>query len=410
MVGEQLTAATAPPPARWGSRRLLAGAVLFAVLVGAGLAAGTLPRLIQDRAVREQAAVNAAQPPRVAVATATRVAPDAERVLPGNALPLHEISIYPRTTGYLKWWKVDRGDHVKKGQLLAEIATPEIDAQLEQARATLLQDKANVIRAKAQEAYAIADEKRQKFAYDSLATSRNEYDLAVAAAGVASATVKATEATLKVDEANILRLETLQSFQKITADFDGVITARHIDPGALVQADTPSTTRELFHLMQTDIIRVWVYVPQTFSTAVKSGLAATVFRREDPARAFAGTVARTADALDPNTRTLLTEVHVANPDNALRPGMYLQVKFTFDRSIFPVMIPSAAIVIRSQTPTVGVLDANRAIHYRTVQLGRDYGAEVEVTVGLNPGETVAVHPGDDLPDGTVVEPVPTPTK
>ena len=161
--------------------------------------------------------------------------------------------------------------------------------------------------------------------------------------------------------------------------------------------------------MRTDTVRV-VNVPQTFSTVVKAGQAATVYRREDPTRTHTGTVARTADALDQNTRTLLTEVHVPNPDNALRPGMYLQVKFTFDRNVFPVMIPSAAVVIRSQTPTVGVLDGNHAVHYRKVQLGRDYGATVEVTAGLNPGETVAVHPGDDLPEGTVVEPVPQPTK
>ena len=360
--------------------------------------------------MREQAAEDSARPPRVTVATATRIAPDAERVLPGNCLPLTEISIYPRTTGYLKRWTVDRGDRVKTGQLLAEIATPEIDAQLEQTRATLNQDKANLVRSQAQEVYAKAEEKRQEDAYKSSAGSKNDYDSAVAASRVATATVRASEATLKVDEASILRLETLQSFQKITAPFDGVITARNIDPGALVQADNPTTTKELFHLMRTDIVRVWVNVPQTFSTTVKSGQTVSVYRREDPAKTFAGTVARTADALDPNTRTLLTEVHVPNPNNALRPGMYLQVKFNFDRSIFPVMIPAAAVVIRNRAPTVGVIDANHAIRYRPVQLGRDYGAAVEVTVGLNPGETVAVHPGDDLPEGTVIDPVPQPTK
>jgi RND family efflux transporter MFP subunit len=344
----------------------------------------------------------------VVVATAVRVAPDAERVLPGNCLPLTEIAIYPRTTGYLKWWKADRGDRVNAGQLLAEIATPEIDAQLEQARATLAQDKANLVRAEAQEVYAKAEAKRQEDTYRAGGGSKNDYDVAVANCRVATATVRATEATLKVDEANILRVETLVSFQKITAPFNGVITARNIDPGALVQADTPATTRELFHLMRTDTVRVWVDVPQTFSTTVKAGQAVTVWRREDPARTFAGTVARTADALDPNTRTLLTEVHVPNPDNALRPGMYLQVKFTFDRSIFPVTIPAAAVVIRDRAPSVAVLDANHAVRYRPVQLGRDYGATVEVTAGLNPGEIVAVHPGDDLPEGTVIEPVPQP--
>ncbi len=405
------TPAPASEPAvhvKWS--RVVGFGALFASLLAGGLAAGTIPRLNQQRAVQEQAATSTAQPPRVAVAVATRVTQDAERVLPGNSMALTEVAIYPRTTGYLKWWKADIGDRVKAGQLLAEIATPEVDAQLEQTRATLIQDKANLVRSKAQEVYAKAEEKRQKESYTASVGSKNEYDSAVAASGVATATVKASEATLKVDDANILRLETLQSFQKVMAPFDGVITARNIDPGALVQADTPTTTKELFHLMRTDIIRVWVYVPQTFSTTMKAGQVATVYRREEPNRTFAGTVARTADALDPNTRTLLTEVHVPNPDNALRAGMNLQVKFTFDRNVFPVMIPSAAVVIRTQAPMVGVLDGNNAVHYRPIQLGRDWGAEVEVSVGLNPGEVVIVHPGDDLPEGTVVEPVPQPAK
>jgi RND family efflux transporter MFP subunit len=383
---------------------------VLAVLAAGGLAAGTIPRLNRERAVRDQSASDAARPPRVTVATAVRVAPDAERVLPGNCLPLTETAIYPRTTGYLKWWKADIGDRVRAGQLLAEIAAPEIDAQLEQARATLVQSRANLVRSQAQDVYARSEEKREKKLVGTLAVSQNDYEIAVAAARVATANVGATEATLKVDEANIQRLETLQSFQKITAPFNGVITARNIDPGALVQADTPTTTREMFHLMRTDTVRVWVYVPQVFSTTIKPGQMVTVWRREDPSRTFAGTVARTADALDPNTRTLLAEVHVPNPDDALRPGMYLQVKFTFDRNILPVVIPSAAVVIRDQFPTVAVLDADHAVHYRRVHLGRDYGATVEVSAGLEPGEVVAVHPGDDLPEGTAIEPVPQPAK
>jgi RND family efflux transporter MFP subunit len=406
----QLTTPAAPPTPRTRWIWLLAGGVLFALVLVGGLAAGTIQRLKQEQTVRDQATAVAAQPPRVAVAIATRVAPDAHRLLPGNCLPLTEAAIYSRTTGYLKRWTADIGDRVKAGQLLAEIATPEVDAQLEQARAALVQDKANVVRTQAQEAYAKAEAQRQYRLAGSLATSKDEYENAAAAARVATATVSAAQATLKVDEANILRFETLQSFEKVTAPFDGVITARNIDPGALVQADTPNTTRELFHLMRTDVVRVWVNVPQVFSSSIKSGQVATVYRQDDPARTFAGKVARTADALDPATRTLLTEVHVPNPDNALRPGMYLQVKFTFDRSVFPVMIPSAAVVIRSQAPTVGVLDGNNAVHYRPVQLGRDWGATVEVSAGLSPGETIIVHPGDDLPDGSVIEPVPQPNK
>ncbi len=399
-----------PAATRAGWPRVLAVVAAVVAVLAGGFALGTVPRLRQEHAVRAQAEAASVRPPRVTVATATRVAPDAERVLPGNCLPLTEISVFPRTTGYLTRWTADIGDRVKAGQVLAEISTPEIDAQLDQARATLVQDRANLVRAQAQEVYAKSEERREKKAYEGGGESKDLYDSAVAKSQVAVATVRASEATLRVDEANVHRLETLQSFQTVTAPFDGVITARNIDPGALVQADTPTTTKELFHLMRTDTVRVWVNVPQTFSTAVKAGQAASVSRREDPGRTFAGTVARTADALDPNTRTLLTEVHVPNPDNALRPGMYLQVRFTFDRNVFPVIIPSAAVVIRSRAPTVGVVDADRAVRYRPVQLGRDYGAELEVTVGLAPGETVVVHPGDDLPDGTVIEPVPAPAK
>jgi RND family efflux transporter MFP subunit len=386
-------------------RTFLIIAVVLAIVFAGALTAGTIPRLRREHATDQLAATNAAQPPRVSVATAVQIAPDAERTLPGNCIALEEIAIYPRTTGYLKRWNVDIGDHVKAGELLAEIATPEVDAQLEQARATLVQDKANLARSRAQEVYARSEEKREKEAFTASVSSKNAYESAVAASGVAAATVSASEATLLVDAANIQRLEALQSFEKITASFDGVITARNVDPGALVQADAPSTTKELFHLMRTDILRVWVNVPQTFSTTIKRDQAAILYRREDPGRIFRGSVARTADALDPNTRTLLTEVHVPNPDNLLRPGMYLEVKFTFDRKIFPIMIPSAAVIVRTQAPFVGVLDANHAVHYRSVQLGRDYGAQVEVSVGLKPGEIVVIHPGDDLPEGTVVEPV-----
>jgi RND family efflux transporter MFP subunit len=164
----------------------------------------------------------------------------------------------------------------------------------------------------------------------------------------------------------------------------------------------------MFHLMRTDILRVFVNVPQTFATGIKVGQNTLVYRRDDPSKQISGKVTRTADALDPNTRTLLTEVQVANPNNTLRPGMYLQVKFVFDRQILPVLIPAAALATRSGGPRVGVLDDQHRVQYRTVELGRDYGQEIQVIAGLRAGETIVVHPGDDLAEGTVVEPVPTP--
>src|SRR5439155_5263901 len=145
-----------------------------------------------------------------------------------------------------------------------------------------------------------------------------------------------------------------------------------------VTADSPSTTRELFHLMRTDTLRVFVNVPQAFATSITTGQGAAVYRREEPQKQYAGKVTRTANALDPNTRTLLTEVDVPNPEDALRPGMYLQVKFVFDRKIFPLMIPAAALATRIKGPRVAVLDDQHRVHYRDVELGRDYGAEVQV--------------------------------
>ncbi len=184
-----------------------------------------------------------------------------------------------------------------------------------------------------------------------------------------------------------------------------MITSRNVDPGVLVTADNPSETRPLFHLMQTDTLRVFVNVPQVYATAVTAGQQAVVCREEDPGRRFPGKVARTANALDPNTRTLLTQVDVPNPDGALRPGMYLQVTFVAARAAPAVLIPSAALVTLNDGVEVALLDAHQAVRYRRVRLGRDFGTDVEVVSGLEGGETVMVHPGDALVEGCKVEPV-----
>ncbi|MFL5342941.1 MAG: efflux RND transporter periplasmic adaptor subunit [Gemmataceae bacterium] len=151
---------------------------------------------------------------------------------------------------------------------------------------------------------------------------------------------------------------------------------------------------------------MFVNVPQVFAPGIAMGQQATVNRREDPAKQFSGKVTRTADALDPNTRTFLTEVQVPNPDNSLRPGMYLQVKFVFDRRVLPTIVPAAALATRSDGPRIGVLGDQHRVHYRSVELGRDFGAEIQVVTGLKAGETIVVHPGDDIAEGTVVDPVP----
>jgi RND family efflux transporter MFP subunit len=379
---------------------------LAAVALAGALVTGTLPRLRREREVDAAAAEVSSARPRVTVVAARRTAPGAERVLPGNSLPLLEAGIYARTTGYLKTRRVDIGDRVTAGQLLAEISAPDVDDQLAQAQANLDQAKANLVLAQANAALAKTTLARDLKSGPNLGVTLEQIDQDRATVQTTASQVEASRASIEVNEAAVQRFTDLQSFQKITAPFPGVITARNVDPGDLIPADSPNTTRELFHLMRTDVLRVFVNVPQVFATGIKVGQGAVVYRREDPLKQFSGKVTRTADALDPNTRTLLTEVQVSNPDNALRPGMYLQVKFVFDRNVLPVVIPAAALATRTGGPRVAVLDDHNRVHYRAVDLGRDFGAEIAVLAGLNAGETVVVHPGDDLPEGTAVEPVP----
>jgi RND family efflux transporter MFP subunit len=385
-----------------GPRLLVIGGVAIVLLAGA-LVGGTLPRLRQEKEVNASTAEAASALPRVTVAVAKKVAPNAERVLPGTALPLMEAAIYARATGYLKTRLVDIGDRLKEGQLLAEISAPDIDDQLEQAKANLELSKANLDFARANSKLGQINVNRYERLVKTNTVSTEERDQAVATGETTTAQVASSLASIEVNKALVQKFTDLQSFEKIAAPFAGVITARNVETGDLITAD--STTRELFHLMRTDTLRVFVNVPQVFATSVQTGQAATVYRREEPQKQYQGKVTRTADALDPNTRTLLTEVDVPNPNDALRPGMYLQVKFAFDRKVSPLMIPSVALATRDAGPRLAVLDGQNRVRYREVHLGRDYGAEIQIVAGLKEGEQVVIHPGDDLPEGTEVEPV-----
>ena len=394
----------------WMRPRVLGVGALAAVALAGALTIGTVPRLRQAREVDNAAAEVSSALPRVTVAVARYVASDAERLLPGNAQPLLEAGLFARTTGYLKRRLVDIGDRVKEGELLAEISAPDIDDQLAQAKANLAQAQANLPLAQANAELATITLERDQRAGPNLGVTLQQLDIDRATVRTTEAQVQATKASIDVNQALVQRFTDLQGFQRIVAPFPGVITARNVDPGDLITADSPSTSKEMFHVMRTDILRVFVNVPQVFATGIKVGQEAIIFRREDPTKQFKGKVTRTADALDPNTRTLLTEVQVPNPQDALRAGMYLQVKFVFDRQVLPLLIPSAALVTRTEGPMVAVLDGQQTVRYRKVQLGRDFGSEIQVLDGLSAGETVIVHPGDDLPEGTAVEPAPLATK
>lgn len=378
----------------------IAGSLFIVGLAGA-FVLGAIPRWQRQQSLQIAAATPTR--PTVNVVRPRRAPENVEQILPGNAQPYLQAAIYARTNGYLKRRLVDIGDRVQEGQLLAEISAPEIDAQLEQARAAVTQSKANLVRAQADEVFAKQEEVRYEKVYKARAGTREDYENKIALSKVATANVGATQATIDENEATAQRLETLQSFQKLKAPFNGVITVRNVDPGALITADNPSTEQLLFRIAATDPLRIFVDVPQVYATAIKVGQQAVVTRREQPGRVFLGKVTRTANEIDSNTRTLHTEVQVPNPHDELLPGMYLQVKFLIDRETDALLIPGAAVVTRSQGPTLAVLAEGNVVRYRPVELGRDHGAEIEILNGVKEDDRVIVHPGDDLPEGAIVD-------
>jgi RND family efflux transporter MFP subunit len=386
---------------RFAWQILVIGALL---VVGMGVlyVTGTLPRLWHDKEIQSAAAAKAAAPLVVTTALAHRSPAEAQRGLPGNALPMLETSLFARTNGYIRERLVDIGDRVKADQRLAVIAAPDVDDQLVQSKADLQQAEANLNLNKANAELARTTLSRDRSA-GLIAVPAQQLDQDQASYDTAQASVKAAEASILVYKATVQRYADLVSFQEIKAPFDGVITVRNYDKGALIIADSTAAL-PMFHVAQIDVLRVFVNVPQIFASQVRPGQTAVVYRQEHPGRKFTGRVTRTASALDPNSRTLLAQVDVPNPDAVLLPGMYLQVDFNFPRLEPSLMIPSEAVTHRADGDWVGVLDGGNAVHYQKVQLGRDFGMEMEVLDGLSDGATVIVRPGDELPDGTVVQP------
>jgi RND family efflux transporter MFP subunit len=367
-------------------RRGLSGRVVLgtlAVLV-ALFFVGMLPRWRANAAlttsVRDQR-------PTVNVIASQRPGNDANLVLPGGTQAIQETAIYARTNGYVRRWNVDIGAKVEAGQLLAEIETPEVDQELNQARANVTQAIANSDLARA------TLTRWQKLA-DGKVVSSQEFDEKKSAAD-------ARDADLRVAQANVKRLEELQGFEKVVAPFAGVVTARNIDTGNLVSSGSGQTA-PLFRIAQTDTLRIYVTVPQTQARSIGPGQSATVSLREIPDKGFEAKVVRTAGALDPASRTLLTELQLPNTDGQLFPGMYAEVKFALPQDGRTLLIPGNAVMIRSDGPKVLVVDAKQTIRARAVKLGRDLGDKVEILSGLNSAELLVANPSGSLREGEEV--------
>ena len=324
--------------------------------------------------------------PAVAVVTPTRSAPQEEIVLPGTIQAFTDAPIYARTNGYLKRWHVDIGARVQAGQLLAEIDTPELDQQLLQARADLSTAQAN-----ARLAQTTAERYRDLIQSDSV--SRQDLDNA-------NGNLEAREAAVESARANVKRLEQLQAFHRIEAPFAGVITARNTDIGALI--DSGSNAKELFHVAAVNKLRVFVNVPQVYSRAARAGLSADLTLKEFPGRRFTGTLARTANAIEVASRTLLTEIDVDNPRNELLPGSYAEVHIKLPAATTTLQLPVDALIFKADGLQVASVDAHNRVALVTVTSGRDFGDMVEILSGLTGSERVISNPPDSLAPGNIV--------
>jgi RND family efflux transporter MFP subunit len=314
-------------------------------------------------------------------------APTQEVVLPGSTQAFVDSPIYARTSGYLKRWYFDIGARVKQGDLLAEIETPEIDQQLRQARADLDTSKAN------QElAQTTAD--RWQFLLTSGSVSKQETDQAVS-------NLKAQKAAVEANSANVNRLEDLQSFEKVYAPFDGVITARSTDVGYLINAGAGTPIQELFHMAAINKLRLFVAVPEVYSRAAQNGAKATLTLDEFPGEKFTGTLVRNSNAIDPASRTLNTEVDVENPTGRLLPGAYVAVHLKLPGVVRTVTIPANTLLFRAEGLRVGVVRNGQAV-LAPISIGRDFGSTVEVVTGLNRSDLVILNPTDSLITGTPV--------
>ena len=430
--------------------------IALVVILGAAAAVyllGYLPRERTTKKLDAAAAVRRITPPLVNAAVVKRAAASTQLMLPGNITPITEAYIYARAAGYLKRRYVDIGDRVQAGQKLADIEAPDLDQQVSQSRAALAQAQGQLGQAQATLEQLIATRdlaeitwQRYKVLTADGAVSRQDGDNQSTAAKTSAAnvfaqqkTVRAMEEFVNASQATLDRLLALQGYERVTAPFAGVITARNVDVGALISATgsslgpTPSNGAapsdvpregEIFRLAEIEKLRVLIAVPQTNAPGVRVGQAATVTVQQIPNLSFPGKVTRTSSSLDAQSRTLLTEVDVDNPKGSLLPGMYALVSFLTDRDDPPFIVPDAALVIRSSGAVLVVLQPLtpdeqqkikaegldpatlarvRRVHFQAVEPGRDYGLELEIPDGVKVGDEVAVDPNDAIQEGALVQ-------
>lgn len=392
----QLTEQRSPEPATSGEPNtkhqtqpakksgLLALIVLAILLVAGGFA---VVRRFTERGALAKETERLAIPTVSVIKASAEPAAD-QLVLPAQLQAYVEAAIYARTNGYLLRWNRDMGSHVKKGELLAEIDTPEIDQELSQAKAAQQQTAAQLQLAKSTAERWINLRKTDSVSQQESDQQSSAYTQAIANTAAA--------------EANVRRLQQLESFKHVYSPISGVITRRNTDVGALITAGSASSGKELFDVAQVDPLRVFISVPQTNASSIRAGLPAYIEMREYPGQKFTGKVVRTADSIDPATRTLLTEIDVPNHDGHLLPGSYAEIHFAVPVQIMRMSVPVNALLFRPEGPRVAVVGADHKVHLKAITIGRDYGIKVEILGGLDPNDQIVVNPADSLEEGQEV--------
>jgi membrane fusion protein (multidrug efflux system) len=399
-----------PPPAAVSRKGFVALVVGVGAVLALAFAAGYLPRRHERAALEEVATVAGGVVTRVEVVAPKVGKADRAALLPGSVQPLEETVLYARASGFVRRWLVDIGDKVKEGQVLVEIETPELDQELDQARAQLGQAQPEVARSRANRELSKANLSRYKQLTPAGVASQADLDQHQAQAEVDEANVSVSEANVALQQANVRRLTSLKAFAKITAPFGGTITQRWAEIGALV---TAGNGQPLYRIAAMDPARVFVQVPQDVAPGVRPTLPAKVTVREYQGRAFDGTVARAAGELDQSTRTMTTEVRVPNPDGTLIAGMYAEVALTLPYPHKVLELPATALITDAKGQRVAIVAADSTIHMVPVVVERDTGTMIEVSTGLTGDERVIKLASAEFIEGKLVDaftpPAPAPT-
>jgi multidrug efflux pump subunit AcrA (membrane-fusion protein) len=434
----------APPERKRPGHSKLYWFIFAAILVLAAILVvflGWLPRHKRQQEIDRQARERTQAIPRLDVVKVLRGPAISELMIPGTTQAYEEAYIYARASGYVSRRLVDIGDRVHAGQLLAVIDAPDLDKQVAQARAGLAQSGSNLAQMEAQLHLAALTWDRYKVLVAKGVFSRQDGDTQEANYRVAEANVRAAQNTVEANRENLERQIVLQQYERVTAPFNGVITDRNIDVGSLITAQgtglgvsnvtTPGTTQsgaqgnnqgasgnlsssvspstggsqggEMFGIANLDPLRILVSVPEAYSSLVRTGQRADLFFQELPQEKFQGTLTRTSGSIDQNTRTLLVEVQVRNRQGLLMPGMYAVVNFVQLKAVPPLVVPGESIVVRNAQSTLAVVE-NNYVHFKPVQIGRDYGNETEIVSGIKPGDIIVKTITDQVQEGVKINP------